>query len=94
MYKLTLYGFPVWPITFVDPKTKRGIAATYLVGRTGTAELLQGALQDFKSKISKFFDSPRIFMIDHDAAERAAIAKLGCRYLLCEFHVAKVFIIV
>ena len=74
----------MWPITFVDPKTKRGVAATYLVGRTGTAELLLGAL----------FDTPRIFMIDHDAAERAAIAKLGCRYLLCEFHVAKVLLIV
>jgi len=84
----------VWPITFVDPKTKRGVAATYLVGRTGTAELLLRALREFKSKITKFFDTPRIFMIDHDAAERAAIAKLGCRYLLCEFHVAKVLLIV
>lgn len=92
VYKLTFYGIPVWPIVYVDKVNKRGIPLLFLVGRYSRETVLVPALKEIKKRIPTFFEKPRIVMIDHDQVERKAVVELGCRFLLCEFHVCKVLL--
>lgn len=84
---------PLYIICSQDPVTFKTIPGFLILLGKNDVDHLHEALEHVKSfilskyKILEYFLST--FMIDQCSTERKAVENIGCRTLLCEFHVQK-----
>lgn len=91
IYKWNRMRWPVW-IMVVEDKKGHSWPIAFFFAAADTAAILYKALQilhkyvEEECQVSNW--KPTV-MIDKDKKERAAIASMGWKYLLCQFHLMK-----
>jgi hypothetical protein len=92
IYKWSKHGFPAWALVAGD---ERGHAwpLALAVGLSGSWRIIHRFLDVIKKKLDESLgeDWQPIVNIDKDEAERKALEAIGLPYILCDFHVQKLW---